>query len=49
MKRHLPCIEQHLPTGGTQTGSHVRDDGLAGRLRLRGPGRAAASLTFAGV
>ncbi|MFG2596211.1 hypothetical protein [Streptomyces sp. NPDC048462] len=41
MKRHLPRIEQHFPTGGTQTGAHVRDDGRAGR--------AAASITFPGV
>lgn len=46
MKRHLPRIEQHFPTGGTQTGAHVRDDG---RLRRQGPGRAAASITFPGV
>lgn len=49
MKRHLPCIEQHLLTGDAQTGVPVRDAVRTGRLRRRGSGQAAVSVTISGV
>ncbi|MFJ5849297.1 hypothetical protein [Streptomyces sp. NPDC092903] len=49
MKRHLPRIEQLLPTGGTQARVPGRDDVRAGRLRRRGSGHAAVSATIPGV
>ncbi|MGN5636064.1 hypothetical protein [Streptomyces sp. AC154] len=46
MKRHLPRIEQHLLTGDPRAGVPVRDDVRAGRLRRRGSGQAAVSVTI---
>lgn len=47
MKRHLPCIEQHAPTGGIQPRVHASDDVPAG-CSARSD-RAAVSLAFTGV